>query len=308
MKRITSTVAISAALALSACKGGSAGSATKYIPDAAEFIGGVQLSKVVNEGGFKAEMDKALAADDSAKEGFEAMKACNIDPYGMEQLVFGGTTKEDFAFVLVGAGVGKAENITCISGKIKEKEGGDKEPITVDGTKLVMGDGDGSGWIVDDKTVVIASSGWASTVEGLIGGKGTSAVDGGLKDAMALTDSGKHVWAAGKIPAEAAGQLGPAAGLTMAGMAMDLSGGGLGLAVKGKFADADKAKATADEANKQFEQVKPMAGMLGVPQGMVDSIKIEASGDTLSVTAKASKEDLEAVKKKLEEQGAMPGM
>ncbi len=304
MKRITSTLAISAALALSACKGGGgAGAATKYIPDGAEFIGGMQLSKVVNEGGFKAEMDKALEGEKEAKEAFEAMKGCNIDPYGLEQLVVGGTTKEDVAVVIVGSGVGVADNITCMSGKIKEMEGMDKDPMTIDGKKIVFADDDASGFIVDDKTVVVASKSWASSVEGLVGGTGTAAVDGGLKDAMALADGGKHIWFAGKVPAEQAAQLGPAAGLSMVGGAFDLSGGGLGIDVKGKFAEADKAKAAADEANKGFEQVKPMAGMMGLPQGMVDSVKIEASGDTITVTAKASKEDLEALKKKAEEGG-----
>lgn len=304
MKRITSTLAISAALALSACKGGGAGAATKYIPDGAEFIGGMQLSKVVNEGGFKAEMDKALEGEADAKEAFDAMKACNIDPYGLEQFVMGGNTKEDFAFVLVGSGVGVADNLTCINDKVKEKKGTDKDGIKVDGKKIILDDGeDAGGFIVDDKTIVVASKSWTGKVEELVGGKGTAAVDGGLKDAVGLADQGKHIWFAGKVPADAAGQLGPAAGLSTVGGSLDMSGGGLGIDVKGKFADADKAKGAAEEANKGFEQVKPMAGMIGLPQGMVDSVKIEASGDTINVTAKASKEDLEALKKKMEEGG-----
>ena len=298
--------AISAALALSACKGGGAGAATKYIPDGAEFIGGMQLSKVVGEGGFKADLDKALEGEKKAKEAFDAMKGCNIDVMGLEQFVMGGTQKEDFAFVLVGAGVGVPANLTCINDKMKEMKGSDKDGIVVDGKKIKIDDGEKvAGFIVDDKTVVVASKSWTTSVEALVGGTGKSAVDGGLKDAIALTDQSKHVWFAGKVPAEAAE--GPAAGLTTAGGSMDVSGGGLGLSIKGKFDAAEKAAAAAAAANAGFEQVKPMAGAMGLPQGLVDSVKIEAAGDVITVSAKASKDDLEALKKKAME-GGLPGM
>lgn len=308
MKRVTTTLAISAALALSACKGGAgAAAATKYIPDGAEFVGGIQLSKVMGESGFKAEMEKAMEKEADVKEAIEAMKGCNLDLYAMDQIVMGGTSKEDVAVVVVGAGVGKAENLTCISGKIKEKKGGDKEPITVADKKLTFDDDKASGWIIDDNTIVIASKSWSSAVQGLVDGTGTSALDGGLKDAVALSNQGKHIWFAGKVPAEAAGDLGPAAGLTLAGGDLDLAGGGLGVSVKGKFADGDKATATATELNTQFDKVKPMAGMVGIPQGVVDSVKIAANGDTLEITAKGSKADMDAMAAKMKE-GGIPGM
>ena len=60
MKRITTTLAISSALALSAsaCKGGGGGAATKYIPDASEFVGGAAVSSGLSASGLKAEIEE----------------------------------------------------------------------------------------------------------------------------------------------------------------------------------------------------------------------------------------------------------
>jgi len=306
MKRITTTLAISAVFALSACKGGGgAGAATKYIPDAAEFVGGASISGMISASGQKAEIEAQINKDASAKEAIDAAKACNLDPWNLDQVVMGGTSKEDFAAVIVGTGFGKADNLTCISGKIKEKQGGDKEPITIEGNKATFDGGDGFGYLVDDNTLVVVSKGWDAAVKGLVDGTGTNAFDGSMKDATGLTDMGKHVWFAGKVPAEAAGALGPAAGLTMAGGSMDFSGGGLALAAAGKFGDAAKATAAADEANKAFEQGKAMAGMFGIPAGVVDSVKIAAEGDKITVAAKATKEELTALEAKMKEMGGM---
>ena len=145
MKRITTTLAISSALALSAsaCKGGGAGAATKYIPDAAEFVGGMSVSGMISASGQKAEMEEQINKEAEAKEFIEAAKGCNLDPWNLDQVVFGGTSKEDVAVVIVGSGFGKADNITCISGKIKEKKGMDKDPMTVEGNKVTVDGGDG---------------------------------------------------------------------------------------------------------------------------------------------------------------------
>jgi hypothetical protein len=307
MKRITTTLAISAALALSACSGGGgAGAATKYIPDAAEFVGGMSVSGLISASGQKAEIEEQINKDSEAKEMIEAAQACNLDPWKLDSIVMGGTSKEDFAAVITGAGFGKAENITCISGKIKEKKGGDKEPITIADKKLTFTKGDDAfGYLVDDNTLVMVSKGWDTAVKGLIDGTGTNAFDGSMKDATGLSDMGKHIWFAGKVPAESAGALGPAAGLAMAGGSMDFSGGGLAIAAAGKFADAAGATKAAEEANKAFEQGKAMAGMFGIPQGVVDSVKIAADGDKITVAAKASKEDLMTLEAKMKEMGGM---
>ena len=307
MKRITTTLAISAALALSACSGGGgAGAATKYIPDAAEFVGGMSVSGLISASGQKAEIEEQINKDSDAKEMMEAAKACNLDPWNLDSIVMGGTSKEDFVAIISGSGFGKAENITCISAKIKEKKGIDAEPITIADKKLTFAKGDeAGGYLVDDNTLVIVTKGWDSAVKGLIDGTGTNAIDGSMKDATGLTDMGKHIWFAGKVPADAAENLGPAAGLSMAAGSFDFSGGGLAIAAAGKFADAAGATKAATEANTQFDKVKPMAGMVGIPQGVVDSVKIAADGDKITVVAKASKEDLKTLEDKAKEMGGM---
>lgn len=307
MKRITTTLAISAALALSACSGGGgAGAATKYIPDAAEFVGGMSVSGMISASGLKPEIEEAINKDSDAKEMIEAAKGCKLDPWNLDSVVMGGTSKEDFVAVISGSGFGKAENITCISAKIKEKKGGDAEPITIADKKLTFAKGDETGgYLVDDNTLVFVTKGWDSAVKGLIDGTGTNAIDGSMKDATGLSDMGKHIWFAGKVPAEAAGALGPAAGLTMAGGSFDFSGGGVAISIAGNFADAAAAEKAATEANTEFDKVKPMAGMVGIPEGVVKSVKIAAEGGKITVSAKATKEEVATLKAKAKEMSGM---
>lgn len=304
-KTFTTALAATALFGITACKGGGSASGTKLIPEQATIlvgidVGGLTKTKLYSEN--KAMMEAAP----EAKEMMEAAKGCNLDLEKMGSIVIGtdgAESKPNVTAVISGEGVGVEANLTCIADKAKEKSG--KAPFTVEGKELKMEGDDGVGYIVDDKTVVIATTAWASATKDLIDGKGKSAADGPNKDLFGRADQSKHIWFAGILPAAATGQLkgSPAEGLKDISGSVDLSNG-VAFTVAAGTESAEKAEELKKQAEEQFGMAKGMAGLFGVPQGVVDSVKFGTDGNAISVSAAASAEDIKAIQ---ENAGKMMG-
>jgi hypothetical protein len=293
MKRQFATTTLAMALlGVAACKGGGAESA-KLIPEAATVVGGVDVAGLVKSKVYTA--NKELIEKGDAKEVLDAASACNIGIDKWKSVTFGmDPTKRAVAVILNADGIGKEDNLTCMHGKIKEKSG--EEPWKLedkDGKKVLTMEDGGVGYIVNEGTVVVASKDWAAPVKELIDGKGKSVFDGALKDVIGRADTGKTIWAAGSIPGEML-KGSPGEGAKDAAGSIDLSSG-VALAASVGFGSADDATKKKDELQKQFDQYKAMAGGLGVPQGVVDSVKIEASGSAVTLSMSASETDVDAL-------------
>ncbi|MEZ4454517.1 MAG: hypothetical protein R3B09_34010, partial [Nannocystaceae bacterium] len=308
-KTFTTALAATAIFGITACSGGSA-AGTKLIPEQATVLIGIDIGGLTKTSLYadnKAMLDQA----GDAKEMMEAAKGCNIELEKMGSLLIGtdaAEPKPNVTVVFTGEGVGDEKNLTCIAEKAKEKSG--KVPFTIadeGGRKVLkMDDDDGIGYIVDAKTVVIATKAWAGPTKDLIEGKGKSAADGPNKDLFARADQKKHIWFAGLIPAAAAGQLkgSPAEGVKDFSGSLDLSNG-VAVTLAAGVESADKAKELKDMAEKQYAMVKGMSALIGVPASVADSVKFDTSGNAISVSASATPDDIKAIK---EGAGKMMGM
>lgn len=300
MKKTFTTALAGAVLAsVTACQGGGAPGGMKLIPEQATIVIGVDIGGLLKT---KAYQDnKAMIESGEAKEMMEAMKGCNLNPESLGTILIGTDGKDpkpNVTAVFTGAGIGDEKNLTCISDKAKEKTGEAPFTIADEGGKKVlkMKDDDGVGYIVDAKTVVIATKDWAGATKELIEGKGKSAADGANKDLFGRADQKKHVWFAGVLPEAAlAGLKGsPAEGLKDFSGSLDLSSG-LAFTVTAGATDADKAKAMKDQIDQQWPLAKGMAGMFGIPQPVVDSVKFDLSGSAISVSATITEADMKAI-------------
>lgn len=307
MKTFATTTFAFALLGLAACKGGG-GDAAKFIPEAATVVGGIDLAGVQGTQSWK---DNKAMVESQGKEVLDAMSGCNLGLDKWKSVTFGMDAAggdEKFAAVVVADGLGKKENLDCAAGKMKEKNGG-KDPWTAEdeGKTLKMENG-GVAYVVDDNTVVVAGKAWAEDVKKLTKGEGKNAFDGPLKDVIGRTDTGKHVWFAGKLPDDAKGA---AKMLGDVGEPQDVAGwldmsGGIELWVAIGFKSGDEATKAKEAGEKQFEAFKGMAGQFGVPQGVVDSVKFDTKDTAATVTAKASDADLKTLQEKMG--GMMGGM
>ncbi len=279
-----------------AAKGGAgaAGELVKLVPEGANILVVFDAKSVFSSPLMKGNM--AMLEKSEAGEMFTAANDCKVGPDTWNKAVLGGDTDGSDKVVVVGqaTGLGKKETLECISKKVNEKEGSEKWKVEeADGKVVVTIDGgDTKGYSGGDDIFVIAGKDYAEAVQGLIGGNGSSAVDGSLKDAMATADTSKHVYFAGVAKGDMA--QGPTAGLKHFHGSVDFSNG-LAVAASLDFGDEAKAKTTAEMFSKQFEGLKGMATGMGVPKPILDSVKIEAQGSAVSATMNATTDDLNKV-------------
>lgn len=308
MKRtIFTTLAATALLTLPACKGGGASAAgEKLIPEQATILVGVDVAGLMKSKLYTDNKSK-FESQPGYKEMAEAAKGCNLDPEkALSSVLFGTDAKDGFAVVLSGEGLGDEKNLTCVADKAKEKNGG-KAPFTIadEGGKKTLKMDDGTGFIIDGKTIVVASKPWADKVKELVDGKGKSAKDGANKDLFGRADQSNHIWFAGLAPEQLSGMAKAQGGIDVKDFSgsVDLSSG---LAVK--FAAGLGAPEQAADLKKKADENMPMAkmglGMMGLPASVADSVKIDAKGNVLSFEMKMSDADLKTAQEKL---GALAG-
>lgn len=279
-----------------------AGDLVGMVPEQAKMMVIVDLAGLVGSALFE-QQGKALESSPFGKN-IIAARACNLGPETWRQLVVGTDTADDYSMVVAMAatGIGKKENIECIAAKYKEEDPkADWKIEDSDGKVVVTLDGgDGTAWAVDDDTLVMAGKSWNAAVQDRIAGKGQAAATSSLKDAVALAGNDGHIRFVGLATADMAQD--PIEGATHFGGSLDLADG-LALSAAVAFADAATAKTRSDALNAQFQGLKAMAAGLKIPQGVVDSVKIEAKDTAVAVTVKASTEDLAALG-----QAALAGM
>lgn len=293
MKRTLCTAILALGfVGLPGCKGAGA-DAAKLIPDAATVVAGVDVAALVKSGVY------ASSKDQIEKEGnavLEAGKACNlgVDTFKTVTIGFDPATR-GFAAVVNADGIGKVENLDCLSAKLEEQDG--RKPWTIeekDGKKVLALEDGTLGYIVNEGSLVFASKDWTGKVKELIDGKGSSVFDGPLKDVIARADTGKTIWIAGTIPSERLKGT-PGEGAKDAAGSIDL-GSGIDISGSIAFGSPDDATKKKDELTKQLETMKPLADTLGVPKAVIDSVEIGASGSAVTVSVRATEEDLKQLK------------
>lgn len=286
------------------------GAADRLIPGDAALLAHIDVKGLAGSplwASNKALMD----ADPEFKKQMDAFAACNMPFDGFRSIDLGvGADGKNIALVATGTGIGVPENLRCLHGKMEEKNW--KIEDEAGKVRLVFDNGEAIGHIVDTDTVAIATKSWDPTVIGLLEGKGTSVRDGGLKDVLAQADQTKHVWFAGNLPPQLAAVATSQPGLaSMAGLksvagSLDLSAG-LGLVLAFGMENADKAKATLGEVQKQFASVKPMAGMFGIPATAVDKVQFDAKDAAVMMTASLTMDEINAMSSAMNKGAGAPG-
>jgi hypothetical protein len=308
MKRtIFTTLAATALLTIPACKGGASASGGKLIPEQATIMVGVDVAGLMKS---KLYVDNKAKLESQAgyKEMAEAAKACNLDPEkAVSSVLLGTDAKDGFAVVFTGDGIGDEKNLTCVADKAKEKNNG-KVPFTIadEGGKKTLKMDDGTGYIIDARTVVIASKPWAAAVKDLVDGKGKAAVDGANKDIFSRADQSKHVWFAGVAPEQVAGmaKAGPVpVDVKDFSGSLDLSSG-LGLKFAAGLGNDQQAADLKKKADEQLPMAKMGLALIGLPATVADTVKIDAKGNVISLEMSMSDADLKTAQEKL---GALAG-
>jgi hypothetical protein len=298
MKRILTTTLAVSVLVLPACKGGASADAVKLIPDQAEFIVGAS-PKAIGESELYKKFSSQFENEEDFKEVIAIFEDCGLKPFEFEAVVVGANQGGEFVAVVVGDSVGKKDEASCVIKNVQKSAGDEQiaDVVKEDG-KNVINFTDGRAYLVNDNMLALATTEWQDAVGELIDGKGTAAIDNSKKDLMGKVDTKKAVWFVASVPAELAGMAAIAgAELTevksVAG-SLDLSKG-VALEFVAGFDDDTKAKAAADKVQAMYDEGKGQT-----PEDlktMSESVKIEASGSDVKLSASASIEDIDSVMK-----------
>lgn len=276
-----------------------AGGPIALIPDAAEFVVGLS-PKAISGSPIFGVLGPELEQQSEYRELLATFKDCNLDPLKFDSVIVGMSQSQDWAAVVVGDGVGDDNNASCIV-KSMQKQAGDAQVadvVTKDGKKMIEFT-DGRMYLLDGRTLAMASPGWQDVVGGLIDGKGTPANSGGKKDLFGKVDATASIWGMAAIPPEYA-SMAPALGAppefasirSVAG-SIDLSSGAA-ITTLAVFDSADTAKSVADELQATIGDARDM-----VPaelSNVVNSVKIEASGTDLKLALSATMDDINKAK------------
>lgn len=292
MKRTFATSALAVAvIGLAACKGG-AGDAVKYVPDAATFIAGVDLSAVRSS---KLWTDNKEKLEAGGGEDLKKMEKCNLGMDKFSKVTIAGDGKGEGSIVAIveGDGIGKKENLECLA---KED---DKVTVEEDGKVVKLGGGDMVGYVVSDGLIAVAGDDWAASVKELVDGKGKNAGDGSLKDLIGRAPTGDAIWFAGNIPAEMGGMA-----KAMGGTPKDATGGislssGIAAKVAITMSSEDEAKKMKETADAQLTALKGAGEGAPVPKSVIESAKVEADGAVIKAEVSISDEDIKGLQDKV---------
>jgi hypothetical protein len=297
MKRIWTTSLAVSLLVLPACKGGANADAVKLIPDEAEFVVGLNPKAITGSEVYK-QFSAEIEKEAEFKEAMSAFEECGLKPTEFDAVVVGANQAEEFVAVIVGDGIGEDDNASCVIKNIQKMSGEDEAAdVTKEDGKKVIQFTDGRAYLVNKNMLALATTAWEDKVGELIDGKGSPAIENSKKDLYGKVDAKAAVWFIAEVPAELAGMAAMAAPeasevKNVAG-SVDLSKGAAVDFVAG-FDSEDKAKAVAEKVQGMFDGVKGEA-----PKelaGVVESVKIEASGSDVKFAVSASIDDINAVK------------
>lgn len=276
---------------ISACKkesgGGAAGSSgdmLSYLPKDTTMIVGVSWSKATGSDIFKKYESKIMA--DAPKELATIKEKCGLDPMkDLGSLVISGgkdIADESDTIIAVKGSFDKAKLEGCVTKMGGTVEGG---VMTIEGEPMNIY------WPAND-TLLLAKGMTADQMK-------AATKDGSAKDNEMImgyikkVDSSATIWAAGLVPAEAAGQMG-GMGKPPKGFYFDLS---VSSGVNGKvglvFESEDDAKGTMAMVTMGMTMAKGQ-----VPEnmkGMVEKVKTKQDGKAIVISAKFSGKDIDAV-------------
>lgn len=229
-----------------------------------------------------------LEADPEARRTLDVLSQCGVPFTGLRTLDLAvGNDGRDVAAVIVGEGVGDPAKVACLGDQLPGRglsvDRSEPAPaIVLDGAR---------GWFVDDRTAVVATTGWLKDVQAVAVSAGPPLSTGPLGPLLARIPDGRPIWFAGRVPGRTAATLAPAlSGLQEVRGALDLSEG-LGLELALGMDGADRAAATLGELRKQIDGLRAA----GLPGPVLDRVELGQAGPEVTLTIRLGMAELTAL-------------
>lgn len=279
--------------------------AMRYIPDGANLLLGMDSAKVVGSALMMDNMD--LVREGDVGEALAAADACHVGVSTWKYAVVGGNTEKDREVVVFfsATGVGERRTLDCIGQRITEADPQERFEVGEEnGRVVVLGGNDGEKiYAVSDDVIAIVGRDSQVAFNELLNGNGRPALEGSLKGTLASVDQSKHIYF-GMVATDDM-RIGATEGLESVTGSVDLSAG-LSVVLSGEFSESAKASELSDIANKQFNELKGMAGAFGIPDGIVESVRIEPKGAAIDISVSATGDELKELSEHVRAQLSRP--
>lgn len=256
------------------------------------MIAGADVGSIVQAPAFAPFL--GLDGPSEVKPVLAAATACGLGRDTWRSITIGGSfTGSSSAVAFRAQGAGSIENLECIRGRMETSSG--KSPFSISTTSgsIELSFASGSrGWVIDPCTVVVAEKDWIAPMRERIEGRGVAAIDGRLAGAIARADTRKHAWLGMTVDPTSIGSFLP--GVQDLAIAIQVTNR-VSVSASLAFSDPSTAAKQSAEIERQLASMKSMVGGMGVPQSVVDSIKVGPAGAFVMISAEAGEEELRRI-------------
>ncbi|HWB77558.1 MAG TPA: hypothetical protein VG755_21480 [Nannocystaceae bacterium] len=265
------------------------------VPAAATMVAGVDATSLLGSSTW-AQL-RPLVETGDVKTLVEIGQGCELGVSSWRGLTFASELSGSNTVVVMRAdGIGRPERLECVRAAIERKDGKSPWKGGASANELAL-DGGGIAIATDPCTLVVASTGWSSAVRDRLTGGGSSAQVGALASAIGRVDARKPAWVAAAIPSGATTGS-PFDGARDVVATIDVAGG-LTFAMSFTFSDPAEATKRAGELQHQLDSMKTAIAGMGMPQNVLDSIRIVSAGAQVLLQANASDADVRSLTEKL---------
>ncbi|MEM6994794.1 MAG: hypothetical protein AAF721_30045 [Myxococcota bacterium] len=272
------------------------------IPARAEFVVQFRVAALYGVSGFSRAVDfVADKADDKTGDVLAAMAKCELPPAKIESVTVAMDEVQDGVMVVRGPGVGDPDRWRCVRTEMVTAGHTPKFEIKSDGDKPVLYADEDVGFFVDDDTFVFSDDKLENEVTALIEGKETrSMMQGELASIVERVNMDEPVWFAMNLTPDQRKELASTPMDSASAFWGALSTGEeLALSIALLTPSEDAAVDMRSELEEQWDQVKGMAGSLGVPSAVSSSVSFEATAGTVVMKMRATPEEIETIATKI---------
>lgn len=242
----------------------------------------------------------AFVADQSDSWGppvLAAMVACGLEVAQVESLTVAVGEHDDKEVVVRGPNFGDPEKWRCVGTELGRAGKTPDFEIKQVGGATVLHSEELRGRFVDDDTFVLFDRGWEDEVNARLQGKeGKGVLDAPLADVIARVKTDEAIWFAMILTSEQQRELKDSSMPTITASWAALSvGDELAVTVAGLTPSDAAAETARKTVVGQWEGVKGMFSVLGMPPALASKVEFKAAGDVISVHLSATFDEVETM-------------
>lgn len=281
----------------------------RLVPDAATFAMQVQLPAVLAHPEAQFLWQKAEDSEAQFKQAMDVVRACLGRLEAIDEVVVGFDLDDHLILVARGKGLGTDATWRCFERETSSR--GDSLDLEITGIPRGEGpqlrESDKSpaeadrGYFPDDDTFVMLSHEWDADVQALLGGETKPAIEARLAPPTTRAKPDSTFWMVGRWEDTAASALPETIrGIDDMALSLNIEDGALVVEVSTDAGEAADATRVRERLQKEFDEIKGMLGMFGLPGTVAPKIVFEGEGDLVTLAFTLTQSELEGLRAGIE--------